>query len=330
MNKAARRTRNTLLVVVALVVVMLAVLLSALASHAAGTTTILAGGGDIATCSGSTCPAKKTADQVNTILNNDPTARAVTMGDMAYPDGTASDFKNKYGPTWGQFKAKTYPVVGNHEYYCCGTGKPSAAINYFSTGAAHDLTPTYYAVDMNPNLKFLALDANKSESGKATGAPDCATETNWLITQLKAAQNGTPSDPTDDMDTVLAYHEPRYTNGTSHQSDSTGCPRTFFDAAYDYGGDVVINGHSHNYERFGAMNKSNGQVADGAGPYEIVAGTGGANFDGFVSPLKTPSDVRLKEHGVLQLTQDTDGSGFTFKFLATGAGVHDSGTIPAR
>lgn len=284
----------------------------------AGTDTILAGGGDIA--SSSTGPALKTANVVKGILADNPNAAAVTLGDMAYPDGTGSDFKNKYTPTWGQFKSRTYPVVGNHEYYCCGTGKPSAAKNYFATGAAHDLSSTYYSVDLNPTLKFIALDANKTESGKATGAPDCITEKNWLVTQLQAAQaNG--------QDTVLAWHESRYSNGTSHHSDTTGCPALFATAAYQYGGDVVITGHSHNYENFGYMDDANHPVAAGAGPYFIVTGTGGANYDGFTSTMYTPYQKRFQLHGVLELHQDADGAGFTFQFDATDGTHPDSGII---
>lgn len=279
----------------------------------AGTDTILAGGGDIATSG--TGKALKTANVVKGILANNPNASALTLGDMAYPDGSASDFKNKYNPTWGQFKSRTYPVLGNHEYY---TNNAGPAKSYFSSGAKHDLSPTYYAVSLNPTLKLIVLDSSPTETSKAHGGPSCDTQQQFEIQELRSATAA-------GQDTVLAWHHPRWTNGSSHQSDSTGCPRLFFDAAVDNGGDVVLNGHSHNYERFGPMGKN----GPGEGPFEIVAGTGGASFDGFISG-GVPYQKRFQANGALELHQDTDGSGFTYKFDAVGGSVLDSGVIQSR
>jgi acid phosphatase type 7 len=38
------------------------------------------------------------------------------LGDAVYNHGTAAQFANCYGPTWGRFKGRTRPAVGNHEY----------------------------------------------------------------------------------------------------------------------------------------------------------------------------------------------------------------------
>src|SRR5260370_42229622 len=37
-------------------------------------------------------------------------------GDLAYEKGSAEDFKNCYDPTWGRFRDRTKPALGNHEY----------------------------------------------------------------------------------------------------------------------------------------------------------------------------------------------------------------------
>ena len=34
----------------------------------------------------------------------------LTLGDNAYPDGAAEDFRECYEPTWGQFKERTKPT----------------------------------------------------------------------------------------------------------------------------------------------------------------------------------------------------------------------------
>jgi hypothetical protein len=39
-----------------------------------------------------------------------------TLGDHAYPEGTRSQFHDCYDPTWGNYKKRTRPTPGNHEY----------------------------------------------------------------------------------------------------------------------------------------------------------------------------------------------------------------------
>jgi len=56
------------------------------------------------------------------------------VGDLAYPDGSDEQFANCYGPTWGRFKDRTRPAVGNHEYHSDGA---SGYARYFA-GAAGD------------------------------------------------------------------------------------------------------------------------------------------------------------------------------------------------
>ena len=40
----------------------------------------------------------------------------MTLGDNAYEDGTAADFRECYDPSWGKYKARTKPAPGNHDY----------------------------------------------------------------------------------------------------------------------------------------------------------------------------------------------------------------------
>ena len=39
-----------------------------------------------------------------------------TVGDNAYPEGTADALDRCYDPTWGPYKDRTHPVPGNHDY----------------------------------------------------------------------------------------------------------------------------------------------------------------------------------------------------------------------
>src|SRR5215203_2193402 len=80
-----------------------------------GTTARLVGAGDIATFgSADTATANLIAAR--------PDARVFTAGDNAYPNGSSTDFTNKYEPAWGPFKNRTSPSPGNHDYNTSGGG----------------------------------------------------------------------------------------------------------------------------------------------------------------------------------------------------------------
>ena len=69
---------------------------------------------------------------------------------------------------------------------------------------------------------------------------------------------------------------------------------------YEAGADVVLNGHSHNYERFALQNPT--AVADSGGIREFVVGTGGASLDA-LGTRRANSEVFLNSaFGVLKLT----------------------------
>src|SRR5258706_1532059 len=72
---------------------------------------VLVGAGDIASCD-ALAGAEATAKLIDKIPGT-----VFAAGDLAYPDGSAKDFANCYGPTWGRFKDQTRPAPGNHQYH---------------------------------------------------------------------------------------------------------------------------------------------------------------------------------------------------------------------
>ena len=75
--------------------------------HAAGDP-VLVGAGDIATC-------KQQGDEATAKLLANISGTVFTLGDNVYENGTAAEFANCYGPSWGTFKYRTRPSVGNHD-----------------------------------------------------------------------------------------------------------------------------------------------------------------------------------------------------------------------
>lgn len=69
----------------------------------------LVAAGDIASCVGM-------GDTATAALVGASLGTVATLGDNVYNTGTAAQFRNCYGPTWGRFKDRTRPSVGNHDY----------------------------------------------------------------------------------------------------------------------------------------------------------------------------------------------------------------------
>ena len=100
--------------------------------------------------------------------------------------------------------------------------------------------------------------------------------------------------------------------------------RPIFQALYDFGAELVINGHNHNYERFAPQNPSGG-LDTARGLREFVVGTGGASHYSF-GTMQPNSQVRNSDtFGVLKLTLGT--SGYDWQFLPeAGRTFTDSGS----
>ncbi len=71
---------------------------------------VLVGAGDIARCS------NPGAEATAKLLDGIP-GTVFTTGDNAYESGTAAEFANCYGPTWGRHKAIIINYTGNNEFY---------------------------------------------------------------------------------------------------------------------------------------------------------------------------------------------------------------------
>jgi alkaline phosphatase len=98
----------------AMLLASMAAMLTAVPGASKTQTVTLVGAGDIAECSPDN-NAKATA----ALLDNIP-GTVFTLGDSAYPDGTRAQFRECYDPTWGKYKKRTRPAVGDQEYATSG------------------------------------------------------------------------------------------------------------------------------------------------------------------------------------------------------------------
>ncbi|HEY6109621.1 MAG TPA: Ig-like domain-containing protein [Gemmatimonadales bacterium] len=265
---------------------------------------VLVGAGDIADCNSVRDDA--TANQLDSIPGT-----VFAAGDNAYPNGRAADFTNCYDPTWGRQKARTKPVVGNHEYDSSGTA--AAYFSYFTPAVADPLGNGfgYYSFDLG-TWHVVVLNSDSGVTNSVAGP----AQLSWLQSDLAGRSN----------QCVLAiWHRPLFTSGGSGGAGIR--VRRLWQALEDVGAEIVINGHDHLYERF-APQDSLGN-ATSAGIREFVAGTGGGETHS--NYVNNPANVEASDagnfsRGVLRLT--LYAKSYRWEFLpAQGQGTFtDSGT----
>jgi hypothetical protein len=258
---------------------------------------ILVGAGDIADCT-------STGDDATANLLEAIDGTVFTLGDNAYENGTAEEFRRCYDPTWGRQLARTMPVPGNHDY---GTAGASGYFGYFRA-AAGDPGKGWYAYDRGA-WRIYVLNSNCAAIG---GCEAGSPQERWLRSDLE----------TNPRRCVLAmWHHPRFSSGP-HGNDPT--TQDLWLTLYAAGAELVLNGHDHEYERF-APQTPTGEAAPVRGVVEIVAGTGGRSKYDFET-IRANSLVRNnKTYGVLRL--DLSAGAWSFEFISVpGSTFSDSGT----
>ena len=174
---------------------------------------------------------------------------------------------------------------------------------YFGTVTnLRSVNPTWYAYNLGA-WRVYALD---SESSMAT------TSAQYDFVQRDLIANGRPC--------MLAYwHHPVISSG-QHGNAANARPMFALMDKPEHDVDLVLNGHDHNYERFGNINAD--LKPDPAGIREIVVGTGGANLRAMLTTQAGSEVRRSGTHGVLHLTLEE--TGYTGEFIATSGSIADS------
>lgn len=238
------------------------------------TTVTLVGAGDIADC-------RSDLDTQTAALVAAIPGTVFTLGDNAYEDGRYSEFQECYEPTWGQFKDRTRPAPGNHDYRTAGA---AGYFWYFGDQAGPD-GRGYYAYDLGA-WRIYSLN---SQCGEIGGCGAGSAELQWLQEDLAANPSRC----------ALAYwHHPRYSSGEHGNNASMD---EIWDALFDAGVELVLAGHDHSYERFAPMNRA-GELAPDRGITSFVVGTGGREFYEFEDILPTSRAHVTGVAGVIELT----------------------------
>lgn len=204
--------------------------------------------------------------------------QVLPLGDNQYQQGELSDYMAVYDTTWGRTKYLQRPVIGNHEYASGGVGH----FDYFNgTGeldgpAGPRERGGYYSFDVG-TWHVVALN---SECAYVPGGCDAGSpQQQWLAADLQAHPARC---------TMAIWHTPRYSSygGGARRLDA------LWDTFAAAGGDVVLSGHHHFYERLAPVD----------GVRQFVVGTGGGSIRTSEGELSPYSQVKHETtFGILSL-----------------------------
>ena len=247
------------------------------------------------------CRQARTADLVSSLV---PDAVAL-LGDNQYEHGELANFMAVFEPTWGRFRQLTHPAVGNHEYE--GDPERDQAPGYFSYfgAAAGDPAKGYYRWELAGWTLFVlnsgAINWTRTTGGNPSLPDDCwpvscatgSEQEQWLRSELEALP--------DDACAIAYWHHPRFSSGFGGANQSHPETGPLFADLYQHGVELLLTGHSHNYERFAPVTPEG--IPDPGGVRQFVVGTGGRNLHTDTGPQLPASEIlRTDTFGVLELT----------------------------
>ena len=231
----------------------------------------------------------------------------IPLGDLQYPDGALDSYDQGYDPTWGKFADETYPAPGNHDYHVAG------AEGYFDYWASKDrpIGPSrsgYYSWDLG-SWHLIALNSNCDEVACDEGSP----QNDFLEQDLASTTQRC----------ILAYwHHPLFNSGEQHGDSTPSGAEAFWQDLSAAGADVVLNGHEHNYQRYGKQDLQGQATSDGI--REFVVGTGGKSHYGLLDEKDANYETgNATDFGVLLLYLGDDS--YSWSFMAVSGAVLDAG-----
>jgi acid phosphatase type 7 len=235
-------------------------------------------------------------------------AAVLLLGDNQYEKGDLDAFQQAFANSWGrkELKGITYPSLGNHEY---NTENASGYFDYFGSRAG-ERDKGYYSFNLG-TWHLVALNSGGNDACKPVACDEGSAQEAWLRKDLESNTSSC---------TVAFWHRPLFSSGLQRESVEV---RPFWRDLYAANADIVLNGHTHHYERFSPQNPE-GNPDPEKGITQFVVGTGGRDHKGFW-PTRENSQVRLSESfGVLKL--ELGQNSYVWEFISEDGQILDSGS----
>ncbi|HEX9124471.1 MAG TPA: metallophosphoesterase [Actinomycetota bacterium] len=302
----------------------------------------IAAAGDIACQSGpyppsgsSSCQYRATSD----LLTDGGLSAVLALGDDQYDVGAYRAFLRYFDPTWGRAAEILHPVPGNHEFAQDPTAKPRGYFRYFGGAVKGPDGLGYYSFDLPAgctpghgvcwHVVALSSELCFAPGGCGPAADPANPGTGnrmyaWLQQDLAVHPNA--SYPC----TLAFWHHPLFSFSTG--SGASSAVRPLWELLYRAHADVVLNGHSHNYQRWRPQDPL-GRRDHERGIREFIAGTGGASHYA-LQPGTHPGNLAAAQDdafGILRLSLRRKGYAWTWVPAAGQPSVFtDTKTVPVR
>jgi acid phosphatase type 7 len=289
----------------------------------------LIGGGDPHVSAPTSWVPWKISDHINAMLGQDPAAYAFCLGDLV-PNGTAQQLKDHYHPSWGRFKQRTLPAVGNHDVLHDPTGTPY--YDYWNGMGVGARGKGYYHKLLGDHWLLVVLNSQHVR-------PE---QTAWLKALLPLHPN---------RHIIAMCHYPFLTNpclhnGVPSQMDwpSDAGIGQFVAVLQAAGCELYVAGHCHSYGRTPRVVRNTRNLREPiiseSGMRQFVLGTGGVNtmtltsIHRLMDANRTPGGRTISHvKGVFEFALYPDRYEWKFSEVANkislGA-VRDSGTQMCR
>lgn len=237
------------------------------------------------------------------------------LGDNAYESGTDAEYQVNFFDVFKDDLLKRYPLFpapGNHDYRDIGkyrgVSQATQDVPYYQIftmpvdgegGGVASRNPAYYSFDIG-NVHFLSLDSYGKEEKTLRMFDTLSPQVEWVKKDLAANRH---------KDWVVAYwHHPPYTMG-SHNSDRetelVKIRENFVRILERYGVDMVLCGHSHNYERSKLIKGHYGKEATFNAAEHNVSESSGL-YDGSKNSCPYLKD-NVKQDGIVYVVSGSAG-----------------------
>ncbi len=238
----------------------------------------------------------------------------LALGDNAYSSGTEQEFQDRmFKPMAAVLRTvPLFPSLGNHEYLT-NQGQPYLD-NFYLPANNPAGTERYYSFNWGP-VHFVALDSNCAIGLATSDRCTLAAQKSWVAQDLAATKQPWK---------VVFFHHPPWSSG--EHGSQLKMRREFAPLFEQYGVDLVLTGHDHNYERSKPM-KGDAVAASGTRgiPY-VVVGSGGATLRPF--PGSQPSWTAYRNTSdVGYLDVKVNGGTLSAQFINASGTVRDSFTL---
>jgi len=249
--------------------------------------------------------------------------RLLALGDYSY-SSTGSCWFNKIGP----IDSITKIAIGNHE---------DDSDEGFSGYMSHfGLSQTYYSFNYQ-NTHVLVMDSDKVSFSSGSA------QYNFVINDLQTASQNP------NINWIIVYiHKQMYTSPntcsasscSNTASDATSLRNTYHAKFEQYGVDLVLNGHVHNYQRTFPIKYDSGSPSsptvtssntnsytNPTGQIFVTVGTGGVNFHALSGKSSFVAKQQDDLFGQLDIKITNNGGKLEGRHYANSGSVLDSFSI---